>query len=198
MKPNLKNKESKCKVCGESFSLERGGNGGWKTTKTCSPECRKSLYRENAKHSMHRKDAKGKSWASRKGMNLHVHMMTAEARAKSADASRERGIKRRGTPHTGEAKLNTTRKSRLIVFTSPWGTRHEATGALKFVRENPGLFSDEEIELVSRSDKAKSLSRGNLTCKAMRGLSGIVCGSRNSWKDWTCAVYEETIKGSTS
>jgi hypothetical protein len=149
------------------------------------------MYQLNAGKSMHSKKAKAKSWESRKSMNLHNHMLTADAKAKSAKAAKEVGIKRRGTPHSGMAALNCPRKSRLIIFTSPWGTKHEAVSVVKFVRENLNLFAGQDTIMRRKSRSAKSGSHGNLTCAAMSGLGNVACGSRNSWKDWTCVIYEQ-------
>ena len=187
----LEHKQSTCKICNSSFFLERGKNGDWKRVKTCSTLCRKEMYRRNAKNSMHSQESMKKSWETRRKMELHKHLMTPEAMLKSAKASKANGALRIGAARTGEARLNQPRKSRLIIFTTPMGVKYEGASVLSFVREHKHLFNLEDLNMVRKGDKTKSNANGNLTCRAMRGLSSVVAGARNSWKEWTCSVYDD-------
>lgn len=114
----------KCVICGQEFPCPPSAK-----TVTCSPECRSERARKAASHK--RSD---------------------EARKIISKAAKKRGVseitQKKGTaaamksPKAGRFDTNSSAKSYTIM--SPEGNEYEVTNLMNWVRDNIGLFGEEE------------------------------------------------------
>ena len=156
----------KCAYCGRVFSVK--GHPDSRRVKMCSKEC-------------HRKAISERNIATGSVDVLH------KTRHKGWAKTFERPQTVPGLA-MGEAHC----KALKVSFIDPSNIVHHVINVTDFVRKNPHLFNEEDVQWTPNKKESKvpslnfkqSHAVGTLVCRASSGLLKVARGDRGSWKGW--------------
>ena len=92
-------------------------------------------------------------------------------------------------------------KALKVSFIDPSNIIHHVINVTNFVRKNPHLFNEEDVQWTPLKKESKvpslnfkqSQAVGTLRCKASAGLLTVARGSRGSWKGWQLSTGSDGI-----
>lgn len=168
-----------CVECGDRFEVKLL-NRKYSSRKTCSDPCAQA---QREKHINYYDPSRIKKLSlAAISSNSAAKMHTPEAVAKRGPSISEAKM---FVPRCGRSALGVPRISRTVCLMAPDRTIYETNCIRQFVRDHSSLFSESDLKRRKQGLSLKTYLEGNMTCRAMNGLTVTANGSRPGWKGWT-------------
>jgi len=167
-----------CSECGDDFVRKIISNG-YTRRETCSKSCENKKRANSIDYDSPQRSRKlSQSCKERKA---HLNMHTPEIRKSNGPLISEA---KTGVNNIGRAVLGEPKSHKEVTFISPDGLIYTTMCVRGFVRDNHHLFNEEDIARRPNQKSSKSTLEGNMTCRAMSGLTSVGNESKGGWKGW--------------
>lgn len=168
-----------CSVCGSTFYVYLK-HRYISSRKTCSPAYSEIQRVRSHDYANPERNAKLSAACIKNNAVAVLHTPAVRKRAGPGISRVKTGVVR-----TGNSALGTSRRQQWVVLISPWGDTYATMCIRQFVRDHPELFNEEDLRRRKSATRYVTELEGNMTCRAMTGLSEMARGAKNAWKGWT-------------